>query len=260
MGVEIDLSGRVALVTGGTRGIGAGIAGVLLRAGAEVWVCSRTPPERLPEGGGRRAEFRTADVRDPEQVDRLIGEVAERWGGLDLVVNNAGGAPPADTTTASPRFHAKIVELNLLAPLLVCQRAWPGLRRRGGSVIMISSAAAHRPAPTAAAYAAAKAGLESLTRTLALEFAPEVRVNAIAVGLARTDGVAARFGAAAADSGFARGIPLGRPAEAEDVGHACAFLASPLAEYLTGDVLAVHGGGEPHPHLTRLAAESRARP
>lgn len=257
MGVEIDLSGRVALVTGGTRGIGAGIAAVLLRAGARVYVCSRNRPERLPEAAGRRAEFIAADVRDPARVDELIGEVVGGAGKLDVVVNNAGGAPPADTATVSPRFHAKIVELNLLAPLLVCQRAWPVMREHGGSMIMISSVAARRAAPTIAAYAAAKAGLESLTRTLALEFAPTVRVNAVAVGVARTDDFEGHFGAAAEDSGFTEGIPLGRPAEPEEVGHACAFLASPLADYLTGDVLPVDGGGEPHPNLARIAAEFR---
>ncbi|WP_243788077.1 SDR family oxidoreductase [Saccharopolyspora gloriosae] len=254
MGVEIDLSGRVALVTGGTRGIGAGIAAVLLRAGAQVYVCSRNPPERLPEAAS--AEFIPADVRDPAQVDELISEIVRRSGKLDVLVNNAGGAPPADTATASPRFHAKIVELNLLAPLLVCQRAWPVMREHGGSMIMISSIAAGRAAPTIAAYAAAKAGLESLTRTLALEFAPSVRVNAVSVGVARTDNFAEQFGASAQDSGFAEGVPMGRPAEPDEVGTMCAFLASPLANYLTGDVVSVHGGGEPHPNLARLAGKS----
>ncbi|MBK0866554.1 SDR family oxidoreductase [Saccharopolyspora sp. HNM0986] len=255
MGVEIDLSGRVVLVTGGTRGIGAGISEVLLRAGARVHVCSRGEPERLPEHDGVRAEFVQADVRDPEQVDGLIDEVVRRDGRLDSVVNNAGGAPPADTATASPRFHSKIVELNLLAPLLVCQRAWPVMRDSGGSMTMISSVAAQRAAPTIAAYAAAKAGVESLTRTLALEFAPSVRVNAVSVGVARTDNFREHFGAEAEQSGFAETIPMGRPAEPVEVGNACAFLASPLAEYLTGAVLAVDGGGEPHPHLKQLARE-----
>ncbi|MCA1227372.1 SDR family oxidoreductase [Saccharopolyspora sp. 6M] len=253
MSVEIDLSGRVALVTGGTRGIGAGIAAVLRRAGARVWVCSRNPPEAPPE-----AEFRAADVRDPDQVDELIAAIVRAEGRLDVLVNNAGGAPPADTATASPRFHAKVVELNLLAPLLVSQRAWPALRETGGSITMISSVAARRPAPTIAAYAAAKAGLENLTRTLALEFAPAVRVNAVAVGVASTENFAEHFGVPAGDSGFAAGIPLGRPAEPEEVGALCAFLASPLAGYLTGDVLSVHGGGEPHPNLARLAERFQA--
>lgn len=255
MGVEIDLSGRTVLVTGGTRGLGAGIAEVLLRAGAEVHVCSRREPERLPESGGARAQFTRADVREPEQVDALIDEVVRRSGGLDCVVNNAGGAPPADTATASPRFHSKVVELNLLAPLLVCQRAWPVMRGPGGSMIMISSTSAHRAAPTIAAYAAAKAGVESLARTLALEFAPAVRVNAVSVGVASTEDFREHFGQDAADSGFSGGIPLGRPAEPEEVGSACAFLASPLAEYLTGSVLTVDGGGMPHTNLERIARE-----
>ena len=132
------------------------------------------------------------------------------------------------------------------------------LRETGGSITMISSVAARRPTPTIAAYAAAKAGLENLTRTLALEFAPAVRVNAVAVGVASTENFAEHFGATARDSGFAEGIPLGRPAEPEEVGALCAFLASPLAGYLTGDVLSVHGGGEPHPNLARLAERFQA--
>ena len=144
MGVEIDLSGRAVLVTGGTRGIGAGIAEVLLRAGAQVYVCSRREPEQLPAAGGARAEFLPADVRDADQVAALVDEVVRRAGRLDSVVNNAGGAPPADTATASPRFHAKVVELNMLAPLAVSQRAWPVLRDTGGSITMISSMAARR--------------------------------------------------------------------------------------------------------------------
>ncbi len=256
MGIEMDLSGRVVLVTGGTRGIGAGIADRFLRAGADVFVCSRNPPEILPEFEGKQARFCAADVRDPEQVEELISSVVRDGGRLDTVVNNAGGAPPTDTATASSRFHSKVVDINLLAPLLVSQYAWPVLRDQGGSILMISSIASHRASPTIAAYGAAKAGLENLTQTLALEFAPSVRVNSVSVGMARTENFEQYFGHDPAMSEFGATIPMGRPAEPTDVGNVCVFLASPLAEYLTGTSVKVDGGGEPPPQLGKLVQGS----
>jgi NAD(P)-dependent dehydrogenase (short-subunit alcohol dehydrogenase family) len=121
-----DFTGRAVLVTGGTRGIGAGIASAFLAAGADVLVCGRTPPvdeTALPAAGGRRAVFSRADVRDTSSAERVVAETAERFGRLDAVVNNAGGAPYAEAATASPRFHSKIIELNLIAPLHVSQAA-----------------------------------------------------------------------------------------------------------------------------------------
>lgn len=250
MGIEIDLSGRVVLVTGGTRGIGAGIAEVFLRAGAEVYVCSRREPERTIEQDGRAARFLAADVRDPEQVEGLIAEIVEQTGRLDVVVNNAGGTPVADTATASIRFHAKVIELNLTAPLLVAQCANRVMADQdgGGTIIMISSISARRGSPGTAAYGAAKAGLENLTSTLALELAPQVRVNAVTVGLVRSDNADDHYGD---DLGrVAQTVPLRRLAEPADIGNTCVFLASSLAAYITGTTVTVHGGGEPPPYLT----------
>ncbi len=122
----VDYAGRAVIVTGGTRGVGAGVARAFLEAGAQVLVCGRTgPPEAgpLPSVDGRTAVFARADVREPAQAQRLISEAADLFGRLDVVVNNAGGSPYADAATASPRFHAKIIELNLIAPLHVAQSA-----------------------------------------------------------------------------------------------------------------------------------------
>ncbi|MCI2418106.1 SDR family oxidoreductase [Saccharopolyspora sp. K220] len=248
MAIEIDLSGRVVLVTGGTRGIGAGIGETFLRAGAEVYACAREPVDRLPSHGARSAEFRQADVRDAEQVAGLIAEITRRSGRLDVVVNNAGGTPVADTARASIRLHRKVVELNLIAPLLVAQHARPVLADHGGSIIMISSVSGSRPSPGTAAYGAAKAGLDNLTGTLAQEFAPRVRVNAVVVGLVRSAGQAEHYGdEPAAISGI---VPMGRLAEPADVGNACVFLASPMAAHITGSTVTVDGGGERSAYLT----------
>jgi len=151
------------IVTGGTRGIGAGIARGFLRSGARVLVCARNepaaeaaPPVALPAAGGRAAQFTRADVRDPEQARHLVATAVDLFGGVDVVVSNAGGSPPAPAATASPRFHARIVELNLIAPLHVAQAANEVMQAQpdGGSVIMIGSVSGTRPSPGTAAYGA----------------------------------------------------------------------------------------------------------
>lgn len=238
MALAVDLSGRVALVTGGTRGIGLGITRSLLEAGASVVTCSRSAAEPVPG-----TTHRVCDVRDADAVRELVGSL-ER---LDVLVNNAGGAPAADAATASPRFHEKIVGLNLLAPLLVAQAANAVMQEQesGGAIVNISSVSAHRAAPTVAAYGAAKAGLDSLTTSLAMEWAPKVRVNAIDVGLCRTEQTDDHYGDDATAAAIEATIPLGRMARPEEVGRVAAFLASDLASYVSGATLACHGGGEP---------------
>jgi NAD(P)-dependent dehydrogenase (short-subunit alcohol dehydrogenase family) len=238
MALSIDLTGRVALVTGGTRGIGLGITRALLAAGASVVTCSRTDVEPVPG-----TTHRVCDVRDPEGVRDLVGSLDR----LDVLVNNAGGAPAADAASASPRFHEKIVGLNLLAPLLCAQAANAVMQQQdsGGAIVNISSVSAGRPAPTIAAYGAAKAGLDSLTTSLAMEWAPKVRVNAVDVGLCRTEQTDDHYGDDASVAAIERTIPLGRMARPDEVGNVVAFLASDLASYVSGAIVACHGGGEP---------------
>ncbi len=251
MSIGIDLSDRVVLVTGGTRGIGAGIASVFLRAGAEVYVCSRNAAPNPPAGDGRQAHFLPADVRDPQQVEDLLTTIVERSGRLDVVVNNAGGSPAAETAEASVRFHSKVIELNLVAPLLVSQHAWRLMKDQsgGGSIIMIGSVSGRRPSPRTAAYGAAKAGLDNLASTLAVEFAPRVRVNSVVVGVAQAAENEDHYGDAGKQAEIAKTVPMSRFAAPEDIGNVCAFLASPLASYVTGASVAVHGGGEVPPYL-----------
>src|SRR6478735_1766256 len=238
MALSLDLSGRVALVTGGARGIGLGISRALQAAGATVVTCSRSEVEPVPG-----TTHRVCDVRDAESVGALVGSLAR----LDILVNNAGGAPAADAATASPRFHDKIVGLNLLAPLLCAQAANAVMQEQesGGAIVNISSVSAHRPAPTIAAYGAAKAGLDSLTTSLAMEWAPKVRVNAVDVGLCRTEQTDDHYGDDASVAAIEQTIPLGRMARPDEVGNVVAFLASDLASYVSGATVACHGGGEP---------------
>jgi NAD(P)-dependent dehydrogenase (short-subunit alcohol dehydrogenase family) len=235
-----DYAGRCVLVTGGTKGIGAGIAAAFVAAGADVVVCARKPPDR-PVG---KASFVAADVRDPAQVDALIETVIERHGRLDVVINNAGGSPYALAAEASPRFHAKVIELNLTAPLHVAQRAYAVMRETGGSIVMIGSVSGERPSPGTAAYGAAKAGLRHLANCLAAEWAPKVRVNTVIVGLADTGDAAEHYGGPERLTEVGATIPVGRLAVPADVAQACLFLGAPEAAYITGAALRVHGGGE----------------
>jgi len=249
------MAGKVVIVTGGTRGVGAGIARAFLAAGAEVLVCARHEPAALPSAGDRVAAFAAADVRDPGDVERVVMVTEEKYGGVDVVVSNAGGSPPAAAATVSPRLHAKIIELNLIAPLHVAQAGYQALARRGGSVIMIGSVSGARPSPGTAAYGAAKAGLHHLVTSLAIEWAPDVRVNAVIPGMVATEAAAEHFGPEAAAT-----IPMGRMATPEDVAAACLFLASPAAGYISGASIAVHGGGEPPAFLaTRPAPPALTR-
>jgi NAD(P)-dependent dehydrogenase (short-subunit alcohol dehydrogenase family) len=236
------------LVTGGTRGIGAGIARGFLRAGARVLVCGRTEPTELPCADGRTALFTRADIRDPEQAAGTVRKSIELFHRLDVVVSNAGGSPYADAATASPRFHAKVIELNLIAPLHIAQAANAVMQDQGGgSIIMVGSVSAARPSPGTAAYGAAKAGLHHLVTSLAIEWGPAVRINCVAPGFVATEAVAEQYGDPAA---VAATVPLGRLATPDDVAQACLFLASPGASYVSGTCLTVHGGGEPPAFLS----------
>ncbi|GAA2552077.1 SDR family oxidoreductase [Streptomyces levis] len=232
----MELDGKVAAVTGGTRGVGAGIARAFLRAGARVLVCARRPPEGPLPG----AEFVPLDVRDAEAVRQWCAGLPR----LDVLVNNAGGAPHRLLTEADAERHARVVELNLLAPLTVSLAAHDHLRRAHGSIVMIGSVSGGRPSPGTAAYGAAKAGLESLARSMAVEWAPHIRVNTLVVGMVRTELSSLHYGDRDGVAAVARTVPLGRLAEPSDVGAAAVFLASPAAAYISGASLHVHGGGE----------------
>lgn len=242
----LDFSGRVVIVTGGSRGVGRGITTRFLESGADVVICGRNAPDTPVESGGRQARFETADVCDVDQIDRVVSATVERFGRLDVLVNNAGGAPAVDAATVSPRFSESIIRLNLLAPLNFAQRANAQMQTQpdGGSITNISSVSAMRASPGTAAYGAAKAGLLSLTQTLAVEWGPKVRINAISAGMIKTELAHLHYGDEQSIAAVSATVPLGRLGEPSDAGDLCLFLASPLASYVSGANLLMHGGGE----------------
>lgn len=249
-GINLGLSGKVVLVTGGVRGVGAGISAVFADQGATVVTCARRPVERLPY------EFHSCDVRDDDAVKGLIEAIVAKHGRLDAVVNNAGGSPHALAAQASANFSRKIIELNLLAPLLVAQHANAVMQTQdsGGCIINITSVSGHRPSPGTAAYSAAKAGVDSLTATLAVEWAPKVRVNSVVVGMVETEQSELFYGDAESVAAVAATVPLGRLAKPADIGWAAAFLSSDAASYISGATLETHGGGEPPAYLDASSA------
>ena len=249
--INLGLTGKVVLVTGGVRGVGAGISAVFAGQGATVVTCARRPVEGLPY------EFHSCDVRDDESVAALITAIVEKHGRIDVVVNNAGGSPYVPASEASARFSSKIIELNLLGPLSVSQHANAVMQNQdtGGVIVNISSVSGRRPTPGTAAYGAAKAGVDNLTETLAVEWAPKVRVNSVVVGMVETVQSELFYGDADSIAAISKNVPLGRLAKPADIGWAAAFLASDAASYISGASLEVHGGGEPPHYLATTTAE-----
>ena len=257
-GTELDHEGRCVVVTGGTKGIGRVIAERYLLQGAEVVVCSRTEPDTLPSAGGATAHFVACNVREPDDVAAVVAAATERHGRLDVLVNNAGGAPMVAASDASPRFSASIIDLNLTAPLVFATAANAVMHEQeeGGTIINIASVSGTRPSPGTAAYGAAKAGLLNLTTSLAVEWAPKVRVNAIVAGLIRTEQAHLHYGDEEGVAAVADTIPLGRLGTPTDIAHACIFLSSPMSSYVSGAALTLHGGGEKPAFLGAANAEN----
>ncbi|MDH3752689.1 MAG: SDR family oxidoreductase [Acidimicrobiia bacterium] len=259
---DADPSARRVLVTGGTRGLGRAIAVRFLRAGADVVVCGRTEPERPIGADGRDATFVAADLRDPDEVWRLVAAANESLGGIDVLVNNAGGAPPAVTAEASPRFTEKIIALNLLAPLWCAQAVYPLMTEQigGGVILNIASVSGTRANPLGAAYGAAKAGLLNLTQTLAVEWGPQVRVVALTVGYVVTDGAELHYGDDAGLAAVGERLAMKRMGTPDEVADLCAFLASPAAGWITGTSIDIHGGGEVPGYLEASTADVNRNP
>ena len=253
-----DYAGKSVIVTGGGKGVGFGISEAFLKAGANVVICGRRQPETLPSHGGKSALFVAADVRQDEQAQGLIDATMEAYGRLDILVNNAGGGPPVAAADAPTKLTEAIIRLNLIAPMILAQKAFAVMKQNstGGSIINIASVSGERPSPGSAAYGAAKAGLINVSRSLAQEWGVDkVRVNAIIAGLIKTEASHEHYGGEKGIALIEQSLPMARMAIPEDIANACLFLADDKSSYVSGAALEVYGGGEP-PSFLKLAEQA----
>jgi len=247
-GLWYNLEGKVALVTGASRGIGLAIARELLRQKAKVAICARKP-EGLEAA---RQELAAPDllalpahIAEEDQVDRLFAAVLDRFGRLDILINNVGmNLLTPSTVDADAAAWRKIIDTNLTGPYLCARQAARAMRpRQAGKIVNLSSIAGRQAAPGMGIYGVAKAGLEMLTRVLAVELAPDnIQVNAVAPSMVKTGFSAPFWSNESLQAQIVAGIPAGRLAEPMDVVHPVLFLASDAAGYITGQTLIVDGG------------------
>ncbi len=240
---------KVALVTGAGRGIGRGCALALAEVGADVVCAARTPDQvegtaEQARALGGRALAVPCDVSDAAQLEQLVQRALAEFGRLDVLVNNAGGSPPRAALDTSERMFEKAFHFNVTTAFNLSRLCIPHLRADdGGAIVNISSAAGRLVQPGFAAYGTAKAALSFLTRNLAAEFAPEVRINAIAVGSVATSALLPYL-SDEARAAMEAGTPMKRLGEVEDIALMALYLASPASSWVTGKIMEVDGGTE----------------
>jgi len=247
------VDGKIALVTGASRGIGRASALALAEAGADVVVAARTPAdvEAVAEdirALGRRAEPVAFDVMQLERLGELVDAAVANLGGLDLLVNNAGGSFPKPLLDTSARSFEKAITFNVTTALELTKAAVPAmLARGGGSVVNISSAAGRMADRGFAAYGTAKAALTHLTRIMAMDLAPHIRVNGIAVGSVATEALDTVL-TGDLRATMEANTPLRRLGRVDDIAAGVLYLCSPAGSYMTGKLLEIDGGID-HPTL-----------
>lgn len=244
--MSFRLDGQVALVTGGSRGIGKGIAKAFAEAGAQVMITSRKADscQAAAEEIGHGVAFEPGHIGKTEDAERVIGRTLDEFGRLDILVNNAATNPYAGPTidVDKPRWE-KTLEINLTAPMFWTQLAWrAAMKESGGTVINISSVGGLGTNPILGVYDVTKAALIHLTKQLAAELGPKVRVNCIAPGLIKTDFAKALWEDGKGDD-VAKAYPLKRLGEPEDIANAALYLAADSAGWMTGQTLVLDGGG-----------------
>ena len=243
------LEDRVAIVTGAGRGIGEGAAFAFAELGANVVCAARTPDqieataEKVRACGGRALAV-PCDVTDRSQLEGLVEQAVKEFGRIDVLVNNAGGTPPRPALDTSDEMFESAIHFNVTSAFALSRLAIPHmLAGDGGSIVNISSAAGRIPQSNFVAYGTAKAALAFMTRQLAAEFAPRVRVNAIAVGAVKTSALTP-FLSEELEAKMASLTPMQRLGEVEDISLMVLYLASPAASWVTGKVMEVDGGTE----------------
>ena len=250
MGVleRFRVDGKVAIVTGGGRGIGAACALALAEAGADIVLTARTQ-EQLDEVAdqvralGRRAVVQAADANDTDALAGLVGLATEELGGVDILVNNAGGTAPRPLLDTSVGFFERAFHFNVTTAFALTKAAVPAMLERGeGAIVNVSSAMGRMSDRGFVAYGTAKAALTHLTRLTAADLAPRIRVNAIAVGSVATSALETVLDDDGMRTQMEQATPLRRLGHVDDIAAACLWLASPAGGFVTGKVVEVDGG------------------
>ena len=245
---RFKMDGRVAVVTGAGKGIGAAIAKAFAEAGADVVIGARTQSDldtvaAAVEALGRRAVTVPTDVLDYAHLQGLADSTMAEFGRIDILVNNAGGFPPKPALQTSAKELDAAFRFNVTTAFEMSRICAPLMADNGGNILNISSIAGHKPTPCFAAYGTAKGALSLLTQELAQEFAPRVRVNAIAVGSTKTDALNTVL-TPEVEQTMVDLTPMGRLGEVEDIALGALYLCSDAANYVTGEILGVNGGLE----------------
>ena len=253
---QFALTDRAAIVTGAGKGIGAGIAKALAEAGADVVLAARTPEDlartaEAVEAVGRRAVQVPTDVLERDQLERLVQVATDELGKVDILVNNAGGWPPQPALRTGEKAFEQALRFNVVSPFLLTRFVVPVMVETagGGAVVNISSRSASMVQPNFTAYGTAKAALNTMTRQLATELAPKVRINAIEVGGVETDALASVMTDDSIREQMVTNTPMQRVGQPEDIAACVVYLTSPASSWVTGKVFEVDGGAE-HPAFT----------